>query len=196
MQQAFIDLIQKEIPQDDSTHQGEKLFLYGLVRAIVPRVVVETGTHRGKTTAYLGQAVRENGIGHVYSVDPYDWGQPGNFRKTGLDDVVTYQRIRGDELEVDNIDLLFIDGYHGKEDALQEIVHLFPKLTKEAVVVFHDCWDPRENEPEMVNAAIREAGLQTIFIPSFNAMRVYGKGSDYRPGYYPDSARYDFGTHS
>lgn len=190
MQQELIDLINKEIPQDDSTHQGEKLFLYGLCRALVPKVVVETGTHRGKTSMYLAQAIRENGVGHLWTVDPFDWGQVGNFIKIGFEKEVTFEQIRGDKLDVKDIDLLFIDGYHEKQNVIDEVNHFLPRLSEEAVVIFHDCWDPKESDPDMVNAALKSLDLSTIFIPSFNAMRMYGKHTAHKPGWFRNRDKY------
>src|SRR5207302_4750615 len=43
--------------------------LYGLVRALRPAVVVETGVAAGATSAYVLAALEDNGVGHLHSVD-------------------------------------------------------------------------------------------------------------------------------
>jgi hypothetical protein len=43
--------------------------LYGLVRALRPEFVVETGIATGVSTALISAAVIENGAGRLYSID-------------------------------------------------------------------------------------------------------------------------------
>jgi predicted O-methyltransferase YrrM len=45
------------------------LFLYGLARMQRPQIVLELGTGFGVTSFWLAQAIRENGSGHVYTID-------------------------------------------------------------------------------------------------------------------------------
>ncbi len=49
--------------------QGYRLMLYLLVRKHRPEIVVETGVARGTSSSYILQAMRENGTGHLYSID-------------------------------------------------------------------------------------------------------------------------------
>ena len=53
----------------------ERALLYCLIRAIKPENVVEIGTYFAGTTEVLARAVWENGVGCVYSVDPYGAGR-------------------------------------------------------------------------------------------------------------------------
>lgn len=173
---SFADEIEKEVPQDDSASEGEKCFLYGLVRALKPKVVLETGTHRGKATLYMANAIHDNGIGKLYTCDPNDgWDQVGNFRKfPDFEKFITFKVIRGlDWDEPKDIDFFFCDGFHGKQDVIEEIEHYFPRLTDRAVVVFHDCDENPENDTTGVNAALTEKGLKYIHLMSQNRMRVY-----------------------
>lgn len=47
-------------------------FVGALVRLVKPAVAVETGTHRGHTAVAIGEALKANGVGHLYTleVDP------------------------------------------------------------------------------------------------------------------------------
>src|SRR5678815_4241447 len=50
--------------------------LYGLARALKPRVAVEIGSARGKSACYVGRALKENGSGKLFAIDPHtrtDW---------------------------------------------------------------------------------------------------------------------------
>lgn len=164
--------IDREIPADDSTSEGEKMFLYGLIRALNPKVVVETGTHKGLTSCYMGMALKENGQGYLVTADPFEWGQRGNFAKFP-ELPITYFQTPGKDLKLhDPIDFLFIDGFHEKQEVLNEVAMLFPQLSPFAVVVFHDC-HPSDSDSADVEGAIKELGFKTVWIPSKNAMRIY-----------------------
>lgn len=157
--------------------EGE--LLYALVRATKPKVVVETGTHKGLSTHYIAEALKDNGEGHIWTTDPVDWGQEDNCgRFSPLKEWITYQRIRGIDLQIDApVDFFFCDGFHEKEEVLAEIDYFFPKLSKNALAVFHDCDDVPESWERMVNGAIKERGLKTVYIPSKNRMRIYEHSS-------------------
>ena len=45
--------------------------LYGLARALKPRVAVEIGSARGKSACYVGRALKENGSGKLFAIDPH-----------------------------------------------------------------------------------------------------------------------------
>jgi predicted O-methyltransferase YrrM len=168
--------IKREIPADDSTSLGEKYILYWLIRETKPKVLVETGTHRGLTTMYMLEAMLQNGFGFLDTCDPNDeWGQLGNFRKfPEHEKMMKFHKQRGVTMlkGVKDVDFAFIDGFHGKEDVLPEIKELLPRLSKRAIVVFHDCW---YGNTDGVNEALEEAGLQTVWLPTKNAIRIYSK---------------------
>lgn len=162
----------------DAITPSEGELLYALVRAIKPSICVETGTHKGLSTHYIAQALEDNDLGFIFTCDPIDWGQQGIFSNSLLKNRISFQPIRGIELKINSseiltIDFLFIDGYHGKQDVIEEIDYFFPRLSKNALVVFHDCDDNEISNTTMVNAAIFEKGLKTTFIKSANRMRIY-----------------------
>lgn len=168
----FEELIKKEVPQDDSTAHEEKMLLYEFIKKNKPKVVVETGTHRGLTTLYMAHALWENGEGHLFTFDPYEWGARGNFRKfPELEKYITYSQIPGHTCEVENIDMFFCDGYHEKEEVLKEIDAIFPKLSKKATVFFHDT---NGSTPTCdVPGAIKERNLKTKHLQTTNGIDVY-----------------------
>lgn len=51
------------------------VFFYSVIKQERPRLVVELGTGLGVTTLWMGQAIRENGQGHVYTLDNSSHGE-------------------------------------------------------------------------------------------------------------------------
>ena len=168
------DKLDESIAKDDSATQSERLFLYALIRAIKPKVAVEIGTHRGLAALYMACALHDNGQGILHTTDPFDYDQKTNLTKFHqLSNFIKVYRQKGKDLDVKDVDFLFVDGFHEEEAVLEEMAHFLPRLTKNAVVVFHDCGG--DNVQVGVNAAIRKLGLETAFLPTDNTMRIYGK---------------------
>lgn len=172
--------IESSIKDDDSATIGEKMFLYGLIRAIKPEIVLETGTHRGKTTLYMAQALHDNNKGIIFSCDPnIEWEQERNFSLfPELKNRIVFKQIKGEnwgsEFLDKKIDLFFCDGFHGKDDVLGELDVFLPLLSETGVIVFHDCDINEQNDTVGVNYAIKYRGLKNVFINSDNRMRIYG----------------------
>lgn len=160
------------LPQDDSAHESQKMYIYDLMMQKKPEVVVEIGTHKGVTSLYMAQALLDQGKGHLYTYDPFDYNQQDTFNKfPELKEYITYQKAKGVDSDLDKVDFVFVDGFHEKEHVLAEINHFLPKLTEGAVMVFHDAGG--DNERVGVNAAIDEVGLETETIVLDGTMRVY-----------------------
>ena len=105
--------------------------LYALARAMKPQVAVEIGSARGKSACFVGTALKENGLGKLYAIDPHTetkWNDIDsvdtisemreNIRKLGLADQVEIVRefssAVGPRWSMP-IDMLFIDGDHTYE---------------------------------------------------------------------------------
>lgn len=170
----YEEQIKQIVPADDSTDIDEKMILYNEIRKKKPKIVVETGTHRGLTTLYLAHACYDNGHGDVHTADPYgyNWKPQQYFNQFDeLNKHITYYEVRGSQIPVEDIDFLFIDGYHEPEEVLEEIDALFPKLNKNATVFFHDTND--ENALCDVKKALRERELDVDYIETKNGMAKY-----------------------
>jgi predicted O-methyltransferase YrrM len=159
------NLTQKEILDGVSFHSGlgdSAWLLYGLCRSMKPNVCVEIGSARGKSACYVGMALKENGVGHLYAIDPHtrtNWNDSEsvdtyevmwrNVKKLGLQDVVTMVRKTSSEMLKDwseKIDLIFIDGDHSYEGVKADWEGFRPFLKEFGLAVFHDTlWDLRPN---------------------------------------------------
>lgn len=167
------DKILSEVPLDDSTSREEKLILYREIRLHKPTVCVEIGTHRGLTTLYMAHALAENNHGHLWTCDPNEeWGQKGNFRKfPELEKRITFLPIPGRDIQVTDIDFLFIDGFHERVFVNQELDALLPRLAHGAVVFFHDTNGANEFCDPL--GAAQDHGLTVEKIHTQNGMARY-----------------------
>lgn len=126
-----------------------------LVKAIRPRVFVELGTHAGVSYAAFCSAMQQNNVGgaafaidhwqgdahsgfyegHVYeelnAFNQKNFGSFSKLLKCSFDDALPY-------FDDGSIDLLHIDGFHSYEAVLHDFDTWYPKLSRRAVVVFHD----------------------------------------------------------
>jgi len=169
----------EKLERDDAARIDQEMLLYWLVRGSKAKTCVEVGTHKGVTALYLAHALYDNGEGGVlYTADPFDYKQQETFNKfPELASYIRYQQIRGAELEVKDIDFVFIDGYHDYDVVLEEILHFLPRLSPEGIMVFHDAGE--DNQVVGVNKAIRDAGIEAVWLPMSGKMRLYSNFKDY-----------------
>lgn len=171
MDEQLEQRIIKEVPNEDSTSLKEKVLLMDLIRKHKPKTIVEIGTHRGLTTLYMAVAAKEVGA-TIDTYDPFEWGARGNFRKfEDVFDFITYHQEGSLACDLDKIDFIFCDGYHEKDVVVGEIEHFWPKLTKKAVVVFHDT--NGSNPLCDVPGALNEKGLKVKYLKTENGLAIY-----------------------
>ena len=132
--------------------------LYGLARSLKPKVCVEIGSARGKSACTVGMALRRNGGGKLYAIDPHsptNWNDTDsvdtfaiinqNLQKAGVTGFVEIVRKTSTEAARDwdkKIDLIFIDGDHSFEGVKADWELFLPHLGEFGVAVFHDTiWD-------------------------------------------------------
>ncbi len=163
--------------------------LYGLARSIRPKVCVEIGSARGKSACTIGLALRRNGSGKLYAIDPHrptEWNDTNsadsftiiteNLRKAGVSEYVEIVRNTSSEAAANwqrPIDLIFIDGDHTYDGVKADWNLFVPHIREFGVVVFHDTlWDLRP-DPKLSRAdmgvprfvdELRTAGYPVITI--------------------------------
>lgn len=113
--------------------------LYSLIRAARPEAVVEFGMSFGISTLHLGAAVRDNGLGRVYTSELSDSkivAATATFASAGIDDVITV--LPGDARETlpsvpGPVGVVLLDGW--KEMYLEVLTLLQPNFAPGALVI-------------------------------------------------------------
>jgi len=150
-------------PDFATSWSGHKLFAYDLVTNIKPATIVELGSYKGTSFFSFCQAVKDNGIASkLFAVDSWK-GDP----HTGSYDDKIYNEFRSikeefyGDLDIEilrmdfddalvhfndlSIDILHIDGYHTYEAVCHDFSTWYPKLTQNAIVLFHDICEIKED---------------------------------------------------
>ena len=111
--------------------------IFGLVRAIQPRLCVETGTYTGQTATAIADALRLNGHGelHTFEIQP-DRATAASERFEN-DPYVYVHQAKATHWDIGRpVDFAFIDSE--TDVRIEEADHLTRWLSRDAVVVFHD----------------------------------------------------------
>jgi predicted O-methyltransferase YrrM len=130
-----------------STPTCECETIYSLVRAMRPGVVVETGVCYGVSSAYILEALRDNGYGVLYSIDLGNTpDEPPNdfFVRPALKGA--WRLIIGDSRQelprllarLGQIDLFHHDSLHTYEHMTWEYETAFPHLAPNGAISSHD----------------------------------------------------------
>jgi predicted O-methyltransferase YrrM len=138
--------------------------LYGLARALKPSVAVEIGSARGKSACFVGRALKENGSGKLFAIDPHtrtDWNDEnsvdtleimrGNIRALKLErhvEIIRDTSVNAAARWMLPIDMIFIDGDHSYDGVKRDWELFSPFVKRFGVVVFHDTmWDLNPDSP-------------------------------------------------
>lgn len=134
---------------------GHVPFAYWLVSTLKPKILVELGTHGGGSFFSFCQSVLDNKLDtKAYAVDTWQgekhaghysnsvYEDAYHFNKKHFESFSTLMKMRFDEalikFEDRTIDFLHIDGFHSYEAVSNDFNTWHKKLSKDAVVLFHD----------------------------------------------------------
>lgn len=131
--------------------------LYFLVRKLKPKIVVETGVAAGESTGYILQALADNNIGKLYSIDlPFQWyiygdhilhldslpagKMPGYLVPEKLKNKWTlilgntYEKLPELLTELKSIDIFIHDSEHSDKAMMFEYNQAWPKIRKNGIL--------------------------------------------------------------
>jgi hypothetical protein len=149
-----------------SVDEGTATLLYGLVRGIAPLIVLETGTHKGRSTRAIAEALHDNATvslmpytfsmavepsrGHLWTIDQTDWGfwagtALNNETRPFVTAIVghTPEALTQEPLDsLRGIELAFLDGDHTREGVEQELLFVEHRRATECLVAVENARDP------------------------------------------------------
>lgn len=162
---AFKEQVFRAMDQLDGWCSKEKAsVLMDLVIHTKPEIVVEIGVFGGKSLIPMAFALRRNGSGMAYGIDPYqkDFSQVGQdgqnlhwwstvdhkkvlnkllakITQFGLKDYVHLEIASSqDAPEIPNIDILHIDGNHSEESSLADVQKWVPLVREGGLIILDD----------------------------------------------------------
>lgn len=152
------------------------LFLKNFVEFLRPQTVVELGTFRGYSTAWMMAGTLQNDFGHVHAFEVFTEGAYGDMWYDRLQipkDRFTYHAIPGGiwkfEDEVPNaIDFVFHDTEHLPGPTAKELELLLPRMKLNSVIVFDDIFYPGY-EPM---AFVIEKSFKTLREWSYDTLKI------------------------
>ena len=158
--------------------EGTAAMLNGFIRALRPSLILETGTHRGRSTRAIAEACFLNQIGHVYTVDMTDYGlfTHGAIREHEKPYVT---QIIGHTPEVfeqeplaalSGIDFAYIDGDHTREGLIADLEYVDSHRAPECIILVDNARD--EGWPQVEEYFRHYARYSHLCLPNMCGMEV------------------------
>jgi len=152
---------------DEWTPEIETLeFLYAFIRLVKPRVCVETGTWRGFTAVAIGQALKHNGRGHLWSLEQQ--ADIGLRARQFLQLCELQQQVNIVETASFNfkpqepIEVLMLDA--DISIRIQEFQYFKPYLAPQAWVIIHDAAHATVNQG--IQQLVETQQLTQLYLPT------------------------------
>lgn len=124
-------------------------FLTAFIRMVQPKVLVETGTHKGRSTRAICDGISRNGVGHLWTVDrtmtellesgalPESYGEIVT-QVIGSSPEILREKMMG---IVHDIDFAFLDSVHTYDGVKQELEWILERRAKECYVLVDNARD-------------------------------------------------------
>jgi predicted O-methyltransferase YrrM len=165
---------------DSMTAEVEVLdFLYALVRALKPRLIVETGTFTGVSTLRMAAAMRDNGGGRIITVEYDPKAHAAAQQRFAASDVGRYIECRhASSLQTSvegTIDLLFSDSDPSIRE--QEVRRFLPQMSANSLVLMHDSASVYPHVREAALRLEREGLISMVLLPTPRGLVVAQKKS-------------------
>lgn len=175
---------------DDGGVEAEVgVFLYGMVRVLKPKLILETGLYTGVSCSYMAQGLSDNGFGCITSVE-YEQVHINTARermgRLGLDRFVNFNlsdslEFNPNLLDTEKFGLVLLDTeLHLR---FKELVKFFPMIEEGGYIFIHDMpvtlcqgnvnpdhpefknW-PVGEIPQEVTNWVKDGQLRPIYFPS------------------------------
>lgn len=131
--------------QDWAVEEEVANFLYGITRMTKPLNFIEIGTFEGISAGAIGQAMKDNGVGKLWTIDYQNYGQKKYIKSLGLEDYITCMIgsspnivIKAYEKCGQKFDMAFIDDGHEFEDATRDLTVCHSAVKQFGYILGHD----------------------------------------------------------
>jgi len=187
MKTDYLIALDEKFPKCAGTANPEKTLLYSIVRHIQPATVLEVGVSAGHMTCWLALALKNNGKGHLISVDNFSRAHGGEatsdavprarVSRASLSPWVTF--ITSDSVEYlkaqpdKSIDFVWIDADHSYDGAYADITEAL-RIAKIGVGV-HDVCQLYDGPRKACRAIERKKKIKGVTIPGFRGTWLYMK---------------------
>lgn len=129
---------------------GTRNLLHALILGTRPKTVLEVGSHIGSAAVVIGSALKANGFGKSYHLEPQDHYfeiLSAFVREAGLESIaIPVKRFSTDsELPAivgDDVDIVFLDANHSYSHALSDIRTCVKLLSKKGIMLLDDVGHP------------------------------------------------------
>jgi predicted O-methyltransferase YrrM len=115
-------------------------FLYGFVRMTKPEYILETGTHMGISSSYMGKALVDNKKGTLTTIEiekEHINTSKARWDRIGISDYVFVDKENSTEYDVEyDCDLMFLDSEPNLR--FRELRRFFPRLKPGGFAFIHD----------------------------------------------------------
>ena len=148
--------------------EGSADLIFGLVRALRPRVVLETGTHLGRSARAIAAALYQNDQGRLYTVDKDDYKLMFSGAIPEEHEDLVYQ-IVGETPGVfeeeplkslEGIDFAHLDGDHTGEGLKADLQYVRDHMDDECWLFVDNARDPSWNEVRETLDELKEPHIQ------------------------------------
>lgn len=115
-------------------------FLFGLVRLLKPKFILETGTHQGVGACYLAAGLMANGFGELHTLEfisEHHMRAKLRLREVGVDSYVVTSLMDVAEFEAeDKYDLVLLDTE--PQTRFAELLKFYPSVKEGGFIFIHD----------------------------------------------------------
>jgi predicted O-methyltransferase YrrM len=167
--------------------EGSAALLKGMVMALQPDVVLETGTHKGRSTQAIASALVFNNRGHLWTVDMEDFGvaesgalSPHELERTTLN-IGTTPGALEDMLQSEAnpkgmpapIEFAYLDGDHTYEGVRAELEFVHAHSKKGCTVMLDNTLDGAWVDVEKaVSEWVKNEPYQFVNLPTMTGMAI------------------------
>lgn len=174
------DCLDIEDPTGISNEEGE--LLYGLIRCIKPKMILETGTNIGVSTIYMALACRDNGFGSIITVEHLGFVADRARKKiadVGLTQYINVIHGKVEELNspIPPVDFIWLDTEF--KTRYEEMNRFLPSLSPGGFVGIHDLCDLRNPEyggvPTWMRTQINSGELRLVTFNTASGVVIFQK---------------------